>query len=340
MQAAWGLAPDSRVRHVVDLVVRHRRIRGVLDRDAHGAAVVHADVAHPVVLDAIAHAGAAHLHAAAGNVLEHVADHRVVRAHPGQDQRQPTEVSEVVALDADPLGSTDRDVSRHPAVAARVEPAADDLRKAGLPGRGQPGRVGEGQPPECHVVKRGGGCPFAHDQLLQDRGDDRYLPRILPPTGQVVENMAARPGPIQVPAARLAKQAEAVLDVRGRDGLQPRDVRVVGLLEIAEARLVDDHQAPLVVAADTGDTAAGLRVGQPALAAVEDELHVLGMLPGLRHGVAGRVAASAGRSPLRAGRGRARSAAHACRRRTAGESRACRRPHATRRRRSQPGASP
>ena len=106
--------------------------------------------------------------------------------------------------------------------------------------------------------------------------------------------MAARLGPIQVPASRLGEQAEAVLDVGGRDGLQPRDVRVVGLLEIAEARLVDDHQAPLVVAADLGDTTAGLRVGQPSLAAVEDELHVLGMLPGLRHGVAGRVAARQG----------------------------------------------
>ena len=311
-QAARRLAPDSRVRHVVDLVVGHRRVRRAFDGDADGAAVVDADVVHPVVLDAVAGAGSAHLHAAAGDVLDHVAAHRVARAHAGQDQREPAQVGEAAALDADPLGAAERDLARHPddALATGVEPAPDDLREAGRPARGQPGRVGEGQPSERHVVERGAGRSRAYEQPLQDRGDDRYAPRILPPTRQVVQDMAARPGAIEVPAPWLAKQAEAVLDVGGSGGHKPWRLRLVCLREIAQARLVDGDQAPLRVAADAGDATAGLRIRQPFLAAVEDELDVLGALPGLRHGVAGGVAgrhpdrlagkAAAARGPLRA----------------------------------------
>jgi hypothetical protein len=170
----------------------------------------------------------------------------------------------VVALDADPLGGAERDLSRHPVGA--VDEAPDDLREASRRVRAKPGGVGEGQPPEGDVVEPGVRPSGAHDQLLQHRCDDRYAPRILPPAWQVVQDMAARPGTVEVPATRLAKQAEAVLDVCGSGGPQPPKLRVVCLLEIAPARLVEFDQAPLRVTADAGNAAAGLGILNPLLA--------------------------------------------------------------------------
>src|SRR5690606_19911077 len=104
----------ARVRGLGDQVLRDDGVPGALGhQDGRRAAVLAADPADPVGLHPVAHRAAADHHAAAGDVVDLAAAHRVVLAGAAELHGDRAQPGESAALHGDPGGVLDEHVAGH-----------------------------------------------------------------------------------------------------------------------------------------------------------------------------------------------------------------------------------